>query len=142
VRNSREAITGALWLGLVWLVTISGCSDHGTDPTKNDTVDPATVSFAADLQPVFDLNCGTCHAAGGNGGLDLRQGVAWGNLVGAAAVGYAQQRVVPGRPDLSLLYLKLSGSVGVGDRMPLGGALPANELENVRIWIVEGARDN
>jgi hypothetical protein len=127
---------------LAWLLTISGCSDHGTDPTDNDIFGTATISFAADLQPVFALHCGDCHSVGGNGGLDLRPGVAWDNLVDVASTGYAQQRVVPGQPNLSLLYLKLAGAAGVGDRMPQGGALPADDLENVRIWIAEGARDN
>ena len=51
--------------------------------------------------------------------------------------------VVPGDPDGSLFYRKLLDDPGCGERMPLGGgALPAEQIEMVRSWIVDGARDN
>lgn len=50
--------------------------------------------------------------------------------------------VVPGKPDESLLLLKLTAAT-CGDRMPLGGdPLTANQLEMVRSWIASGAKDD
>jgi mono/diheme cytochrome c family protein len=56
-------------------------------------------------------------------------------------------RVLPGRPSLSYLFQKLAGvqaGIGVGnERMPLGGPyLGPADMDAVRAWILEGARDN
>ena len=49
--------------------------------------------------------------------------------------------VVPGDPDNSLLYLKLT-TAPCGDAMPPtgSGALPADAIELVRQWILAGAK--
>ena len=124
------------------IAVLAGCTDHGAAPEPAAPPGPAPVSFAAEIQPIFDANCILCHGAGGNGGLDLRAPGSRGNLVGAASATYTGVRVQPGEPDDSILYLKLSGAAGVGDRMPPTGALPAPTLELVRRWIAEGATDN
>jgi hypothetical protein len=56
-------------------------------------------------------------------------------------------RVLPGRPSQSYLWHKLAGSQstvgGSGDRMPQGGPyLSQSDMDAVRAWILEGARDN
>jgi hypothetical protein len=52
--------------------------------------------------------------------------------------------VVPGDPDTSLLWLKVSSnSPPVGSTMPLfGSRLTSNELALVRDWIAQGAQNN
>jgi mono/diheme cytochrome c family protein len=129
-------------LALILTLILSGCSDKGTEPVGRDEGGGEAVSFALDLQPVFDAACVSCHGVGGNGGLDLRPGLAWGNLVGVPSVGYAQQLVVAGDPELSLLFLKISGAAGVGSRMPVGGALDAAKIDAFRRWILDGAPNN
>lgn len=131
----RAAVVG-LTLGLV-----AGCSDLGAPVDGGPPPEP-TVSFAADIQPVFDAHCIGCHGASGLAGMDLRAGQAWANLVNIPSTSYDLPRVTPGDPERSVLYLKLSGAAGVGDRMPQGGSLDAATIERFRIWIVEGARDN
>jgi len=88
----------------------------------------------------------TCHGASMAGGLDLRYGTAHFALVDqpattAAAAG--KMRVVPGDPDASFLWQKLTGTLaeGEGARMPAAGAPPldALELAFVRSWIEGGA---
>jgi len=89
----------------------------------------------------------TCHGAGTAGGLDLRYGVAHASLVGAAATNAAaaatgKRRVLPGDPDVSFLWQKLSGHLGAaeGARMPqVGRPLDDRELALVRAWIAGGA---
>jgi hypothetical protein len=51
------------------------------------------------------------------------------------------KRVVPGAPEESLLFLKVSMETPpCGTRMPRGGAaLPAAEIDLVRAWIAGGA---
>lgn len=141
MRSRRMASAGSKCV-LALVVLVVGCSDRGTEPAGKGPGDGGTVSFAGDLQPIFDADCVGCHGADGNGDLDLRPGLAWENLVGAASSGYSQTRVVPGKPEESLLYLKLSGSAGVGARMPAGGALDSAEIESFRVWISDGALDN
>jgi hypothetical protein len=121
---------------------LAGCSDRGTEgagPTAPGT-DP--VSYAADVQPLWNAQCVGCHGAGGNGGLDLRAPDSRAALVGVASVNWPGALVTAGEPDASVLYLKLVGAPGVGARMPQGGALGADALETVRRWIAEGALDN
>ncbi|MDX2472299.1 MAG: hypothetical protein QNL91_01185 [Candidatus Krumholzibacteria bacterium] len=132
----------AVLLTAALLATIAGCSDNGTDPTTGGGTG-TTVSFAADLQPVFNATCTGCHGAGGFGGLDLTTDVAWANLLGVESMGYApRQRVVSGNPDESVLYLKINGDPSVGGRMPQGVPLDVDTIELFRVWIVQGALKN
>jgi len=133
--TGRAAIVG-LAVGL-----LAGCSDLG-GPVDGGPPSEPTVSFAADLQPVFDAHCIGCHGASGLAGMDLRDGQSRANLVNVPSTSYDLPRVTPGDPERSILYLKLSGAPGVGDRMPQGGSLDAATIERFRIWIAEGARDN
>jgi hypothetical protein len=85
-----------------------------------------------------------CHGDGTSGGLDLRYGAAHFSLVNQPATGApGKTRVVPGDPEASFLWQKLTGHLadGEGTQMPAGGAAPldALELEMVRTWIVAGA---
>lgn len=50
--------------------------------------------------------------------------------------------VVPGNADMSLLYKKLLDMPACGSRMPPTGALSMQEIERVRTWIANGARDD
>ena len=119
---------------------LAGCSDHGTEPPQDGGGGPASVSYAADVQPLWDASCVGCH--GLSGGLDLSVPNSRANLVGVASTSWGGVRVTAGDPDQSILYRKLIGDGGVGDRMPQGGALEPADIETVRRWIVEGALDN
>lgn len=124
------------------------CGDFGDDPTGSDgPTDPVepptpTVSYASDVQPIFDASCVGCHGAGGNAGLDLRASVSRGNLVEVVATESSLLRIEPGSPQDSWLYLKLTGQHDVGDIMPPGGGLGSDTVDLVRVWIEEGALDN
>jgi len=101
-----------------------------------------TVSFASDIQPIFNGNCVSCH--GFNGGLSLRSGSSYANLVNVASVGYAPAvRVVPYDTTNSVLYVKLTKPGVFGQGMPQG-AFPLSRtlIDKVKAWILEGARNN
>src|SRR5215831_7025947 len=73
-----------------------------------------TVSFANDVQPIFDARCVRCHSGNApTGGLDLTAGQAHDNLVnqptsdGCMATAPDSVRVVPFDPPSSMLWLKL-----------------------------------
>ena len=94
-----------------------------------------------------------CHDASASGGLDLRAGVAYDNLVSRPVLTVPPgtitglMRVVPGQKDQSLLYINLAAATLPGQwqaplrPMPQGGLAPLsiNELEAVREWIEGGA---
>lgn len=125
---------------LCGLFLFGGCSDEGSDPANPGDGGPDPVSFAAQVQPVFDGHCAGCHGAGGNAGLDLRQGVSHGNLVGVPAQASSGQLVVAGDAAGSILYRRMTGD-GLGV-MPPDGSLDATTIDLVRRWIDEGAADN
>jgi hypothetical protein len=52
------------------------------------------------------------------------------------------KRVKPGDPDQSLLYLKLAILPPCGQQMPPGGLIRAELREEVRQWILNGAKDD
>jgi hypothetical protein len=51
-------------------------------------------------------------------------------------------RVVPSKPDESLLLLKLQGTQPCGDPMPIGAKLSDEQISQVRAWIKDGAKNN
>lgn len=135
-----------------------GCSvDVCTANPSAAECQPKT-TFAAVLAIMESNSCMTCHVPGGPG---VTQGklnlggadTAFANLVGAAAsvpsAAPGWKRVVAGKPDSSLLILKLAAATttvklpdgkGYGARMPLGfGALSAADLAVIRKWIQDGA---
>ena len=127
------------------LALAAGCSDEGSSPTNPGGGDspPATVSYATDIQPIWDRACTGCHGQNGNGGLDLRAPGSRDRLVDVTAQNYSPAiRVVPGDPDNSVLYDKLTGGGRFGGAMPPGGLLPAADRELVRRWIADGAPDD
>jgi len=101
--------------------------------------------------------CVLCH--GGAGGLSLGGGKSelYETLVAADGQGKAtsaaadggmcegQRRIVPGNPEQSVLYAKVTGKQRCGSAMPPSAAgqmwTPA-QLEQLRSWIAAGAKKN
>jgi len=102
---------------------------------------PAPVSAdACAVKRLLQARCDRCHqGAAAQGGFDLAGGHA--ALVDAPSIAYAGQvRVRPGDPAGSLLMSKLTAPPPeLGARMPLGGELPAAEINAVKAWIAAGA---
>jgi mono/diheme cytochrome c family protein len=95
--------------------------------------DAAPVSFSQDIQPIFTSQCGSCH--GGQGGLwlDSYELVMRGGSSGPV--------IVPGQPDQSQLYLRITGKATPA--MPLNSPpLAQSEIDAIRGWIAEGAPKN
>src|SRR3989337_2505071 len=112
----------------IFLFYIGGCSGDGIGLDINgNLVGPClpdtTISFACDIQPIFDRSC-SCHLGGGAPkGLDLSAGNSYGNLVNVPSVELPSlDRVEPTDPDSSYLVWKIEGDSGItGERMPFGG---------------------
>ena len=96
---------------------------------------------------VFDAYCTSCHNENALGGLDLSADVSYGNLFEADSVSSDLWRVMPGDEQRSYLYAKVAAHVDdsiliSGGMMPPSGPLPAELLELLRLWIVNGAPED
>lgn len=111
----------------------------------------ASVSFAA-LQAIFDEHCVLCHDASKQGlpsypALPLTTGASHDALVGKSAhESCGGTLVVPGKPEQSYLYHKLTDTTPCeGEHMPRPFergpmlSLDSSELATVRAWIEAGA---
>ena len=110
------------------LLTVSACAPPG-------------VSYSKDVQPILSKNCSECHAPGQKGfeasGLDttsyqtLMKGGKFGSLV------------KPGDALSSALNMLVEGRVHASIQMPHGrGKLPDKDIETLKVWVNEGAKNN
>ena len=124
-------------------------TDGKSTPVTNDvsiTVNPA--AFTAQVQPIFDGYCTSCHTASHITGLNLTSGASYALLVNADAfypgdcTGGVTKRVVPSDADNSILWKRISGT-SCTDQMPLNSP-PLSDANQARIrsWILSGAPNN
>jgi hypothetical protein len=104
-----------------------------------------------DVQPIFTTSCAksTCHAGTQpDAGLDLREGVAHGELVDemTSQCGGDRVRIVAGDPAESYLFDKVRGEelCGTSRRMPPtpNPMLAQGDLDILEAWICGGALDD
>ncbi|MBK6342292.1 MAG: hypothetical protein IPF41_06810 [Flavobacteriales bacterium] len=101
-----------------------------------------TAYFNSEVLPILAARCWTCHPP--MGGMDLSEGEAYMSLVGVESTNHAPAvRVVPGDPEASVLWNKVSFTEVYGLGMPPdGNVLSADELATIRDWIEQGALNN
>jgi hypothetical protein len=120
---------------LAVLTVLSMCFLAACD--RQPSAVPDDPSFAADVLPVFNSNCASCHSGSTPTGSYPLTTYAGAMSVGSDSIA----NVIAGSADSSLLYRRVTGEVE--PRMPLGGApLDTVPTGTVRNWINRGARDN
>jgi hypothetical protein len=134
-----------------------GIDGAGDGDETEETQDVAAPLFSELNRDVLAKRCTfACHSGGefAAAGLDMSGDTHSALLQGppidptCAALGLA--RIVPGKPDESLLYLKIVAKTRgsqppCGESMPSGAnkaALSEDEVAAVRAWIEAGARDD
>jgi hypothetical protein len=126
-------------------------SDGTTSVTRTLPVDVGVPQYARDIQPIWNSLCTGCHSSGGRGGLNLLAGSSHASLVntpaaGAPCGGKGYTRVVPSKPDESLLVNKLLPNPLCGTQMPQGNTSHFDnnpgQLTRIRSWILAGARND
>jgi len=102
---------------------------------------PRNVSFSVDVQPILKQYCLECHVPGGPGygasGFDMSsyETVMKGGRFGAF--------VIPGDPLTSTLNMLVEGRAHPSIHMPHGREkLSDREIEILRVWVQEGAKNN
>ncbi len=121
---------------LLPLVFYFGCKDSTT--SIDDTQIPSSnVSYSKHIQPIFNIKCVNCHGVGTTeAGLDL---TTWSGTIADPSV------VVPTEPDNSKLVWTIEGRPGFPPMPPVGSpykALTLNQVQGVKTWIAEGAKNN
>jgi hypothetical protein len=112
----------------------------GAPPTRAAEAVPARVAFNRDVRPILSDTCFACHgpdSAKRKAGLrlDTQEGALGKRRRGGPVV-------VPGKPDRSELYLRIT-STDETERMPPPRAhrrLTARQVEVIRRWIAQGAK--
>lgn len=112
---------------------------HNPLQTRTVTVPVKTPAYVADVQPIWNAQCTSCHPASAQ--LDLTAPNSYGQLVNVAQTSggpcASQKRVDTTAPASSSLLGWLDGSCGT--RMPDGGQLSAGALVKVQSWVLSGA---
>jgi mono/diheme cytochrome c family protein len=127
----------------------AGCSSS-TSPTTPTSSTPSGPTFSQQIQAqILTPACVPCHSDDGrtpSGGLNMKPGTAYSNLVGVASTGKPGAiRVIAGNPSGSYLIQKLEGAPDiVGLRMPRNGPpyLTDAQIALIRLWIQNGAPNN
>jgi hypothetical protein len=127
---------------LIFSFGLWSCADHITEsreengPVQGKKV-PATIQ-----SDIFNKSCALSGCHNGSVSPNLTPDAAYGNIVGVPSDQKSNlNRIEPGDPGKSYLYLKITGDNSItGARMPNGGPpLSAAEIETIRIWIENGA---
>lgn len=110
------------------------------------------VSFARDVQPIFNAQCVMCHnSSDPHAGLALDPGLSRSQLVEVNSTEVPTMfRIQPDKPEESYLMRKLENThLAVGGKgwwMPppthFQSAVTARDKAFVRKWIEQGAKDN
>ena len=129
---------GSIGICLILVVMLYSCAKDKTQANTCTTC--PTISFKADIIPIFNQNCATttsCHHGSNavSSHLDLDSAVAYSQAT-QAGTGY----VKPNDANNSILYDQLFA--GVGHHMPVGGQLDQCTMQKIYCWIQEGALNN
>lgn len=115
---------------LILMLSLSSCY---YDDIIEEVIPPNTdISFANDIQPIFNANCVACH----NG--SLKPNLSEGNSYTSITV-TNPEHIVPNDADGSVLYQRL---IGIGNLMPPSGSLSNKNISLVKNWINQGAQNN
>jgi len=116
-------------------VVVGGRASN-TIPVRIISAAPAAVSFSTTILPRFQSSCVGCHGGTNNLFLDSYAGL----MAGTSRNGPV---VTPGNGEGSLLVRVLRGTAVGIPRMPQGGPfLSSGEIDNISLWITQGALNN
>lgn len=120
-------------------ISFISCDDTLTvQDVDNKIIPDKNVSFADHIYPVLQVKCSFsgCHVSPDPaGGLDLST---WVNITADPNI------VFPGEPNLSKLVWTINGTSGVPVMPPryIGIVLTQNQIQGIKTWIKEGAKNN
>lgn len=133
------------WTGLIVLAALA-LHYCGGNPAAEPEFVYSDPSFMFHIQPILTNNCALygCHNSTAKAGLILLEGPAYINLVNVSSTQVPSlMRVLPGDATNSYMIIKIEGDQTTGTRMPQGReALDEIQTQNIKNWIIKGAKDN
>lgn len=103
-----------------------------------DAADVSTISYARQIEPIFRSHCQGCHQpAKAQGDFEM---TSFANLLKAGESG--EIAIVPGDPEKSYLLHQIEPVHGEAAMPKKGSPLHQQEIELIRQWIEQGARDD
>lgn len=116
---------------------IVSCDDTiNQEDLDSEIIPSSNVSFSQHIQPVFDARC---INAGCHNSIDRRAGLSLANWAETTS---NSQIVFPGLPDNSKLVWAIEGRT-TSPMPPIGlRPLTKNQIDGIRTWIKEGAKNN
>lgn len=140
---------------MLLVAALAGCAgsgdaddDGGNGGGMCTPPDVPTISYAANIQPIYDRACALagCHLGALPAfGLNLAAGRSYDATVNVPSLERPKLLLVePGNPDDSYLVRKIEGGPDIaGDMMPSNmPPLSPDEMDAIRQWITECALDN
>jgi hypothetical protein len=100
------------------------------------------VSFSQDIKPILDQNCMQCHNVGGEGEVASGFSMAtYEDLLKGARFG---PMIIAGDAEGSNMLVLMEGRADPSISMPHGQNKPVSKqnLETIRLWIEQGAKNN
>jgi hypothetical protein len=127
--NSRKTATRLIALSLFPLV-MAGCGGE------------QSVSYSQDVKPILDQYCMQCHQPGGEG--TVVSGFAMDSYESLMKGTRNGPMVIAGDVEGSNLLVLMEGRADPSISMPHGEqeSVPKEQIEMVRQWIAQGAKNN
>ncbi|MEJ2402488.1 MAG: hypothetical protein P8Y52_14040 [Xanthomonadales bacterium] len=100
------------------------------------------VSFSQDVRPILDQHCISCHQAGGAG--EQASGFSMASYEDLMKGTQAGPMIVAGDSLGSNILVLMEGRADPSISMPHGSMkpVPQTEIETIRRWIEQGAKNN
>jgi hypothetical protein len=124
---------------IIIIFLIFACDDTVTvDSLDKQVIPTSNLSFSQDIYPIFQVKCAYsgCHSGSSPAGdIDL---TSWVNVTANPSV------VFPGDPSVSRLVWAIEGTAGISPMPPTytGLVLTSQQIQGIKTWIKEGAKDN
>jgi hypothetical protein len=124
-------------IAVISIISYFGCKDTVTGSEVDSVTIPSSgVSYSKYIQPVLNVHCTSCHSSSSaSGGIML---TTWGLTTSNVTV------VFPGYPDNSEIIWAVEAKAGY-TMPPLGSSyksLNSNQVNGLKVWIKEGAKNN
>jgi mono/diheme cytochrome c family protein len=130
----KTGITGKWSLPVVLPIALAGA--------LTGCAGEASVSFSQDVKPIIDQNCLACHQEGGEGfeasGFSM---ITYDKLMKGTKFG---PMIIGGDSAGSNMIVLMEGRADPSISMPHGAEDPVSkaDIETVRLWIDQGAKNN
>ena len=138
----RISISGIV--ALAFTLAVMACGQERQTKEGGDGGSP--VSFKNDVAPIVQKHCLPCHAEENFNPSELSLD-SYNNVMAGGKHGVP---VVPGKASESIIVQKIESDPPFGDQMPLArkknpgppNKLTPEEVETIKLWINQGAKNN